>query len=273
MPDGVIRIFSDIHFGDRASRVRTVGQLRPLLEGPMEKLVLNGDTLDTRDGPYPAHTAACRQEIQAFFATHAAPTTFLTGNHDPDFSSDHVLELAEGRVLVTHGDIAFEDIVPWGRDRRLIEPQIRSELARLSPEERRDMRQRFAVWRRVAASIPQRHQSEQNLMKYAFRYAIDVVWPPQRTLSIMRAWREHRFRMAELAREHWPRAKYILIGHTHRPGVWRMPGGVTVINTGSFCPPIGGYLVDLHAGRLVVRHLEQQAGDFRPGSMVAELPL
>jgi len=28
------RIFSDIHYGDRASRVHSLAQLRPLLEGP-----------------------------------------------------------------------------------------------------------------------------------------------------------------------------------------------------------------------------------------------
>jgi predicted phosphodiesterase len=273
VPDGPIRIFSDIHYGDRASQVSTLAQLRPLLDSTPGRLVLNGDTLDSRAGPDPAYTAACLAEVRAFFSGHHSATTYLTGNHDPTISSEHVLELAEGRVLVTHGDIAFGDIVPWGRDRHIIEPRIDTELAQLGPAERDDIDRRFAIWRRVAAEIPQRHQSERNLAKYIFRYALDTVWPPQRTLIILRAWREHRYRMARLAREHWPRAKYVLVGHTHRPGIWRMREGVTVINTGSFCPPTGGYLVDVESSRLVVRQLEQRAGEFRPGRTVAELPL
>ena len=47
MAPELIRIISDVHFADRGSRVRSLGQLRPLLEGAT-LLVLNGDTLDTR---------------------------------------------------------------------------------------------------------------------------------------------------------------------------------------------------------------------------------
>jgi len=50
VPPAVTRIFSDLHFGDRASRARRLAQLRPLLDG-VDALVLNGDTLDTRPGP------------------------------------------------------------------------------------------------------------------------------------------------------------------------------------------------------------------------------
>lgn len=272
MPASLIRICSDVHYGDRASRVRTLAQLRPLFAG-VDRLVLNGDTLDTRPGPHPEHTAACREEIRAFARGGAAATTFLTGNHDPDFSDEHALELAGGRVLVTHGDIAFDDIVPWGRDGKLIRPKILAELAGLTPQQRRDLPLRFAIWRRVAASISQRHQSERNLWKYAFRYALDTVWPPQRTLNVLRAWRSQRFLMADFARTHWPAAKFLLIGHTHRPGIWQMPGGLTVINTGSFTPPIGGTLVDLAPARLSVRRIEQRGGEFRAGATLAEFSL
>ena len=85
------RIFSDIHYGDRASRVRRLAQLRPLLAG-VDHLVLNGDTLDTRPGPNPDHTAACRAEVLAFFGEHVPRTTFLTGNHDANFTSEHALD-------------------------------------------------------------------------------------------------------------------------------------------------------------------------------------
>lgn len=272
MSAGITRIFSDVHYGDRASRVHTTAQLRPLLEG-IDHLVLNGDTMDTRIGPNPQHTATARAEIEAFTEAHVAAATYLTGNHDPDFSRDHALELADRRILVTHGDIAFEDLVPWGRDRLLLGPLVAAELARLPLAERDSLHHRFAIWRKAAAAMPQRHQSERNPIKYAFHFAMDTVWPPLRTLHILRAWRDHRHLMATLARRHWPAAKYILIGHTHWPGIWSMPHGVTVINTGSFCPPTGGLIADIEPNRLVVRQQVLRGGEFRLGRTVAEFPL
>src|SRR3954466_6212027 len=61
VPAKLTRIFSDVHFGDRASRVDRLAQLRPLLDG-VDQLVLNGDTMDTRPGPRPQYTSACRAE-------------------------------------------------------------------------------------------------------------------------------------------------------------------------------------------------------------------
>ena len=80
-------------------------------------------------------------------------------------------------------------------------------------------------------------------------------------------------RAADVTRLHRPKAKFVISGHTHRPGIWKMPGGVTVINTGSFCPPLGGYVVDLIDHRLVVRHVEIRGGEFHLGERIADFPL
>lgn len=266
----LIRIFSDIHYGDRASRVHRLAQLRPLLEG-VARLVLNGDTLDTRPGPRPEHTDARRAEVQELAAATAA--TLLTGNHDADLSPHHTLELAGGRVFVTHGDILFDEIVPWGRDAPVIRREIAAALRLLPPPERESLEVRLAIWRRVAAAIPQRHQSEPNRWKYALRFATDTVWPPLRIFRILDVWRTEPGRAVAFARRHRPRAEFILLGHTHRPGVWHTPGGVTVINTGSFCRPLGGCAVDLTPSRLVVRRIVARNGAFHPGPAMAEFAL
>ena len=272
MPGPFTRILSDLHYGDRASRVGRLAQLRPLLDGPAH-LVLNGDTLDTRPGPRPAFTAQLRADVHAFLHSTGLPATLLTGNHDPDLSSDHALELSDGRVFVTHGDILFDDIVPWGRDAPEISRLISTGLAALPPAARDRLEDRLALFRRVCARIPQRHQAERHPLKYALRFAADTVWPPLRTFRILAAWRRAPALAAALARRHRPRAAFILTGHTHRPGVWRTPAGVVVINTGSFCPPTGGYAVDLAPARLTVRRIESRAGEFHPGPTVAEFAL
>lgn len=272
MSAGTLRIFSDIHFGDRASRVYQLAQLRPLLAG-IDHAVLNGDTLDTRPGPLPAHTAECRSEVQAFFPVHTARTTFLTGNHDADFSSRHTLELAGGEVFVVHGDVFFDNIVPWSRDARLIEQLLSTERQRRPQPAPDTIEERLALFRTVAASIPQRHQSERNRLKYALHYFADTVWPPNRTLKVLEAWRLAPVRAAELTRRHRPAARFVINGHTHRPGIWPHANGVTVINTGSFCPPLGGTVVDVTAGKLVVRAVELRRGEFHVGATLAEFPL
>jgi predicted phosphodiesterase len=277
VPRPLFRILSDVHYGDRASRVRRLAQLRPLL-GEAEHVVFNGDTLDTRPGPRPEHTQACREEIAAWVRAHGGPVTFLTGNHDPDFSATHAVSLAGDRLLATHGDIVFDDIVPWGRDGPLIREKLRRALAASARSPAAgfaslSLEQRFALWRAAAASTPQRHQSESNGLKYALRFAADTVWPPLRVFRVLRAWRAHAPWIGEFARVHWPAARFIAIGHTHRPGVTRLADGRIVINTGSFTPPLGGCVIDLLPERLRVRRVELRAGEFIAADTIAEFPL
>lgn len=265
-----VRILSDLHYGDRSSRLLRLAQLRPLCdEAPA--LVLNGDTLDTRAGPRPAATAALRAEVADFFGGRRA--TLLTGNHDPDISPRHSLELAGGEVFVVHGDVVFDSIVPWGRDAGLIGRRIGRALAALPGGAESTLEERLAVFRRVAAEVRQRHQSETHGLKYLLGYAVDTLWPPWRAPNIWRAWRSMPALCAELARRHRPRARFVVVGHTHRPGVWRRPDGRVVINTGSFCRPLGGLAVDLSPQGLTVRRVERRGGEFRTGEKVAQFAL
>jgi predicted phosphodiesterase len=268
----ITRIFSDIHYGDLSSQVRTLTQLRPLLEG-VGSLVLNGDTLETRVGPNPELTAAQRAEVTDFFPRHAPRITFLTGNHDADFSPHHALEFAAGTVFVTHGDVLYEDIVPWSQDAAFIRRRLAEEFSALPEANRQILETQLEVFRRVAISIPQRHQSERNPLKHAVRLATDSVWPPSRLMRILRAWREMPERAASLLHRHRPQAKFILIGHTHHPGVWRRPNGVVVINTGSFTRPFGGCVVDLSGDRLVVRKIVARRREYNAGPVIAEFAL
>jgi len=279
---GILRIFSDLHLGDRGCRVRTLGQLTPLFDGA-DALVLNGDSLDTRPGPAHlpaaalaaanADTAAQRAGFLDFLAHHAPPTTLLTGNHDPDISTQHTLDLANGQIFVTHGDILFDDIVPWSRDATLMRKLLAREFAALSPAERTQLDLRLAAFRRVCASVPQRgHHAERNPFLYTFGVLADVAWPT-RTLAVLRAWRETPALAAAFLRAHRPHARFFLMGHIHRPGIIHAPGGFTVINTGSFCAPATACAVDLTAEELALRRIVSNGGGFRFGETLATFAL
>lgn len=268
----LIRIFSDIHFGDRASRVHRLEQLRPLLAG-VSHLVLNGDTLDTRPSSEPTHTERCRALVTDFFRDQVPHTTFITGNHDADFSPHHCLDLAGGAVFALHGDVLFDNLVPWSRDARFAGQHIARELQRLPAALRDDLDQRLAIYRRVAMSIPQRHQSERHGLRYTLRYLADTVWPPHRFVLVLASWRKLPGRAAVLAKRHRPAARFVLTGHIHRPGVWYPAGGPVVINTGTFTVPFAAQAVDLTAQTLAVRRIERRGSEFRPGPVVAEFSL
>lgn len=269
---GYTRIISDLHYGDRASRVKRLRQIAPLLDGP-GRIVVNGDSLDTRMGDHPARTVALRDEVLAFFARESPEAQLLTGNHDNDISPDHALDLAGGAVFVTHGDVLFDEIVPWGRDVPLIRRLMAEAWAARPPGDRASLEHRLQVLRSVASRLPQRHQVEPNLVKYIRSYLADTMWPPDRALRILHTWRTAPARAAALLEAHRPAARFAVIGHLHKPGVWAQPGGRVVINTGSFCPPLGGAVVDLHADRLVVRRHREVRGEFRPEEVLAEFAL
>lgn len=275
MAGELTRIFSDVHYGERASRVRRLEQLHPLVQDA-DAYVLNGDTLDTRSGPRPDHTERVRNEVLEWQRNRTSPLTLLTGNHDPDVSTHHWTQLANGTVFVTHGDVLFDDIAPWGHDVREIRRHLRAALRQAEgrPLAQFSFPDRMALWRTITRALPQRHQSEQNLLKYAWHFAADTLWPPTRFLQIFRAWSHEPKLAASLIGRHAPEARFFVLGHTHRPSIRRLPrGGPIVINTGSFTTPLGGYTVEVDSRVLRVRQIVDVRGEFRPGETVAEFPL
>jgi len=269
----VIRIFSDLHYGDHSSRITRLASLAPLAEGA-DTVILNGDSLDTRTGPNPEFTATCRTEVDAFFRGWGPPVRFLTGNHDPDFSPDHYVDLADGRIFITHGDVIYPDIVPWGRDAEIIRAKMAQEWkARSQPMGTASLTERFAVLRRVAADLPQRHQAERSRLRYVARLAIDTMWPPWRIPRIVTAWRSFPRLAEEFLWPYRPHAQVMLAGHTHRPGIWRRRNGTVLINTGSLCRPFGAFAVDLSEETLRIRSIRAQGGEFRLAGTVEELRL
>ena len=272
MPAAVTRILSDLHYGEHASRVRHLDRLRPLLTDA-DRLVFNGDTLDTRPSRNGAHSAACRAEVESFVREQAPAATFITGNHDADISDRHHLELAQGRVFVTHGDILFDNLVPWSRDAAEAGRRIAAERAREPDPALLNLERLLEIHRRVARGIPQRHQSERNRLRFLTRYLADTLWPPHRAFLVLAARRALPERAAALARRHRPAARFIVTGHTHRRGIWRRADGRVVINTGSYTLPLDPAAVDVSDGGVTVREIVLRSGEFRFGRTLATFPL
>lgn len=262
-----LRILSDLHYAEPASRIADLRMIRPLFDGP-ERFILNGDSIDTRFLDKEPAMAEGRDAFLRFIAPFAERLTLITGNHDPDISPHHYLELAGGRILVTHGDVLFPSVAPWGweaphvllaRDRRL---------ADIEPAYRDRLETQLAVSK--YASYATRHLSPTALAgptntRARLLYLASRV---RRADKILTSW-FHAPRLAEeLAARHRPTAELVIFGHTHYPGVWRR-GSRRVINTGAFTPPFGSRVVDFVDDRVEVRCVVHRGGEFHIGRVAA----
>lgn len=267
MSNPLFRIISDVHFGDASSLVRKPEAMRPLFDG-VQAVIFNGDTLETRTGPRAVEQRGARERFLAFCQDHATPKHFITGNHDPDLSPHHHFDLAGGEVLVTHGDVLFKSIVPWDRNVRKLELLYAMHLERMPAERRHEFTTRLTACRAAAYDLPSTH----DLDRKGLLGLIIKTWPPWRILHMVKAWNNLPTLAALFTRKHRPSARFVMVGHTHFPGVWDRHG-VTVINTGSFIPLLGRQLVEIEPDAIVLRQIVHQRGEFRPGAVRDRFPL
>ena len=266
-----IRIFSDLHFAEHGSRLHRLSMLEPLFEG-VDRVVLNGDTLETRFLDVDAHGRELRGYFETFWREHQDRLEIIAGNHDPDLSPIHHLDLADGAILVTHGDIMFPEMAPWGWEARYFREEQERLLA-LEPNVRRgSLEARLAVCKRAVMNIRDLSPRFPERSSHPWRRRMRFLWSLRRIDRILRAWRETPSAAAALAEFYRPQAQVVIVGHTHRPGVWRVRNR-TVINTGSLVPPLGALAVDLCGRHLEVRRIEVHRGSLQLGDCVQRLAL
>lgn len=239
-----VRILSDLHLGHAASRIDEVEGLRPLVAGA-GTLVFNGDT-------WQELAAACRPraglllaDLRELCREEGVEPVFLSGNHDPGWPGKGWLELAGGKVVVTHGDAVLWAGSPWSREALEREEEVR----RLWEDHRGaedDAGERLVLAREIART----------LLAVSFprgrslaRRTVDAVHPPRRAWEILSVWLRHPAATAAFGRRYFPDAEILVTGHFHWPGVWRRAGR-EVINTGAFVNPHPAWWVEWHDGWL-----------------------
>lgn len=261
-----IRILSDLHLGNRASQVTSPSSVAPLFEG-MATVILNGDTFDIRhpqSAPIPPQPE-CPFETLAEEA--GCQLIKIAGNHDPDCSPIYHLDLMDGRILVTHGDVLYPEIAPWSRFAAQFRAMIETELAELGHPESHTLEHLLETNKKVAREILNQPNFYFPTNEGFFRHLLRYLWPPFRVFRILDCWRRLPGCAVELAERHRPEATALIMGHTHFPGIWQRRGR-TVINTGSFLPWLGRLCVDLHSDRIEARRIRHRNDRFAPGRVV-----
>lgn len=273
MPADRLRIFSDLHFRDPRGLLHDLAHFAPLL-GDADHVVFNGDSLDTQIPALARHA----DELRAFAARSDRETIWLSGNHDPDFSDHAELALADDRVWITHGDVFFDAIAPWSHHADELRRRLVKVSAGLSVEELAQIETRLRLHRVVSRALPEPPRLFHPGLFARAHHVAHALFPPRRLISMLHTWSTTPRVVATLARIQRPRARVVVLGHTHYPGVWRVPPSstapaLTVINTGSFTPPLGGLFVELRGERLRVVRIRRGASGFAAGRTVAEIDL
>ncbi len=258
-----ITILSDVHYGHPGSRVREAAELDPIFE-QSRLVVFNGDTVEQRE-PQMRDLAARRlHELRIRAEKRGCEVLFITGNHDPAVSERHHLDLCGGALLVTHGDILFEAITPWASNSQQLKQEYTRLLNELDLDETEIFERQLSATKQASLMVGYRVPPLPANRLGQLLIVLREFWPPTRPLRIIRSWIESP-RCAFSILEHYrPKARMIIFGHTHYPGVWTDgKTGRKAINTGSFIPPLGPLSVqlddDTHTSgtRIVARWLKR----------------
>ncbi|MGH8017116.1 MAG: metallophosphoesterase, partial [Opitutaceae bacterium] len=213
------RIVSDLHFAEHGSRLRHLRSLEPLFEGA-QKIVFNGDTLETRFVDIEPALIERRREFLEFASKRKDRLIVVTGNHDPDLSEVHHLDLEDGELLVTHGDTLFPDLAPWGWEAKYFRRELQRLLALESEEDRETFEARLRVSKLAVMSMrdlsPRYRGPSSHPWERRFRFLLAI----RRVDRIIGSWRETPSVTVALAEKYRPRARVVIAGHVHRPGVW-----------------------------------------------------
>jgi predicted phosphodiesterase len=254
-----VRILSDLHLGHRVSRISRVEALRPLIAGA-GTVVFNGDTWQELDEPFREVAAEMLAGLQRVCADEGAEAVFLPGNHDPGWAGPGWVSLAEGRIVITHGDTLFPQGSPWKRE-ILAAGNAIGGVWRRHPDAMIDFAGRAAVAREIALGYPSlEHPRTASLL----RRVADAMFPPRRALRMLEAWSGRPAAAWRLLETYFPSAEVLVIGHFHRHGCWSSAGRL-LIDTGSFTRPGKAHWVEWCDGWLRRGVIDEQGGLCRLG--------
>lgn len=261
-----IRILSDLHLGYQGGTITDIEALRPILEGA-GTIVFNGDTLEERKIAFQERSNALFTDLQSLCQDLGAKTVFLSGNHDPSFPPHRHLDLADGRVFVSHGDVLYKNLSPWSHFAQHAADAADRIRTDYTAEELETLETQLEITNRTALEmeipfVP----ALRGFTGFLKKWCIEC-WPPTRPFIILDTWRTAAARAHRFREKHRPNARVFLVGHTHLPFCSQRRGN-WAINTGAFVSPAYARSVDLVGNDLSVRRIHRTGGHFQPGAEI-----
>ena len=255
-----VLILSDLHLGHKGSLIDDVAALRPLIEGA-GTLLLNGDTWQELAREFRADGERLWIELQHMCTQMGIDVMALPGNHDPGNGDCGYVELAGGKIVITHGDCVFAEGAPWSR---MAIAKHKEWMALWAQRATETIDERLALGRELARMlVAPSHGRSQNL----FLRAWDALMPPGRALRMVLSWATMVAETRNFFQRYFPVAEVMICGHFHRAGIWDEKQGL-VINTGSFMPPGAAYWCEWASGNLRVGKIEHEGNMWQRGEVM-----
>ncbi|MFK7961277.1 MAG: metallophosphoesterase family protein [Phycisphaerales bacterium] len=285
MPGRTI-IISDTHLGRSRGSAGTPEQLRPLWAGA-NRLIVNGDLAELGDPHARARAARMVCRLQDLCDADGVELLVISGNHDPLLTDVRDMDLCDGSIYLTHGDVLHPAISPWTTHAAELEHWNRRALAMLSKQAKAgaksDAESRLAAAQHAAHAVAISHADDADERARTRRADAPDERSPSRRQRLTRqartaavamwSWHTLPRRAAEFMIEFRPQARFFVFGHMHRQGIWRF-GERVVINTGSYGLPGKPRAVVLKGDRLAVHAIQRtNDGHSLSARAIAEFPI
>ncbi len=223
-------ILSDTHMGRPHATAGSPEALRALWQGA-DHLIMNGDLAELHHPRYRGAAAWTVVRLKELCEQDGVKLTMLAGNHDPYLTDKRYMELADGQIFITHGDVLHSAVAPWSRDAPALRRAFRREIVKPPAPGHDELDHHLACIQAAA---------QQECFRYERDYGEGVISELlSRPLTIPRIahywWIIPRLASTFLDR-YRPHAKFMIFGHTHHHGIWHRRGR-TLINTGAYGLP------------------------------------
>ncbi len=246
-PGAVVRFVSDLHLGHERSETPDIASLAATLTQGCNMLVLVGDTAETRACDWQERGIRLRDELRRACREKGVQTVEIAGNHDPD-TEPLLIRFWGGKVIAMHGHALYKEVAPWSWEYLRFKKECHH-LINSYPDCDTDLCSRLELSRAMCRLTPPILRRTGIRNKY-LRGLLHCFWPPQRPLNIIRCWLTCGKRAARFAKQYFPDAHTLVLGHFHRSGHWQF-GHRHIFNTGAWFRHASPYLLDMQDARVL----------------------
>lgn len=255
-----VTILSDLHLGHAVSRITNVEAFRELVRGN-GTVILNGDTYQELSDAFREKSSRMLEEFRTLCEEEGVDLVFISGNHDPSWDGSGWVELAGGRILITHGDALYFDGAPWSREAMERQELIR-DLWVQHVQAEGNANERLKLAREIARNLrPKSYPKGRKIWQRVW----EAIHPPKRAWNIIRVWWDQMNAADRFCNQYFPKSEVCLIGHFHRFGFWRA-GKRVVLNTGAYLSPCYSGCVTYDGDSLVFYRIEESQPSYQKGN-------
>ena len=267
-------IISDVHVKNSNGWKEQIDGLREVW-AKAGTVVFNGDTVGGRETNNGTSTEEILTYISKLCAKDGTEAVFLAGNSDYFLDVAKHLLLVEGRILITHGDVIFPEMSPWYDNANLYKAARDSALQQMPQKLRSTLEGQLASTREAVVKLANSNSCEKNNGSFSScikKKLESYLAKPCRGWAIIQAWQKMPSMAAKFTTQYADEAKFIIIGHTHRAGVWQIADKI-VVNTGSFAGFSWPFIVHVTDDKLFVQKLVRKQKKFFPDKTIASFSL